>query len=159
MIQTITEFVNWNHFPAVISLVVASIAAWSAIRTSKVNHKNQIDFENRKMKQGMYFAYLDAVGDYGNVGKNRTADDRIENANQWAEAHNKLVLVGNAESINSMMEFEECAKKSNGERQPGEYESVLDHMIKAFRTDLFDDQSVNRNLKPLSLLSVLSNGK
>lgn len=153
MFQAMTEFVNWQHFPAFISVIAASLTAWSAISITKLSRKNQLALENRKMKQDMYFAYLDAIGNYGNTAKNQTDDEIERNTNQWVDAHNRLVLVGNTESINAMMAFEECAKKPMDEQQPGEYESVLDHLIKAFRADLFDDKDVNQNLTQLSLLT------
>ena len=153
MIQAMTELVNWQHFPAFISVIAASLTAWSAIRITKLSRKNQLALENRKMKQDMYFAYLDAIGNYGNTAKNQTDDEKERNTNQWVDAHNRLVLVGNTESINAMMAFEECAKKSTRNQQPGEYKQVLDHLIKAFRADLFDDKAVNQNLTQLSLLT------
>ena len=105
MIKALTDFVNWQHFPAIIAVVVASIAAGAGILSSYITKKNQIALENRRMKQDMYFAYLDAIGDYGNKGKNKTKHDQTEIANKWVEAHNRLVLVGNAESIKAMMEI------------------------------------------------------
>ena len=157
MFQAMTELVNWQHFPAFISVIAASLTAWSAIRITKLSRKNQLALENRKMKQDMYFAYLDAIGNYGNTAKNQTDDEIERNTNQWVDAHNRLVLVGNTESINAMMAFEECAKKSTGNQQPGEYKQVLDHLIKAFRADLFDDKDVNQNLTQLRFLSASIN--
>lgn len=144
-----------KHLPSIISIIVVIISGFITFLTIKVNNKNQIQFEIRKMKQSMYLDYMSAIGDYGNMGKNRTKEEKDKNTNLFVDAHNKLILIGNSKIIRAMDKFEICMKKNDEEREKGEYSIKLDKLIKALRQDLLAKKMVNIGVGRLYLLTLL----
>lgn len=127
----------------VIALVGAFVTIVTALLTNYFTKKNQLRFEERKLKEEYYTNYIKAVS--ANVllkGEDGELDD----------AQNRLLLVGSTDVVKALMAFWDKIKPSAPPLSGNEHDRLLTELIKAMRADLYGRNAVNRGF-PLVHLS------
>ncbi len=129
----------------VIALVGAFVTIVTALLTNYFTKKNQLRFEERKLKEEYYTNYIKAIS--ANVllkGEDGELDD----------AQNRLLLVGSADVVKALMAFFDRIKPSSPPLAGNEHDRLLTELIKAMRADLYGRKAVNKGF-PLVHLSGL----
>lgn len=119
-------------------IIVAILSAFATILvvvlTNYFTKKNQLKFEERKLKEVYYTNYIKAVSN--NVllqGKDGELDD----------AQNRLILVGSSEVVDNLMKFHDRIKPSARDITGEEHDMLLTDLVKAMRKDLYGDKKIN----------------
>lgn len=129
----------------IIAIVGAFVTVVTAILTNYFTKKNQLRFEERKLKEEYYTNYIKAVS--ANVllkGEDGELDD----------AQNRLLLVGSADVVKALMAFFDRIKPSSPPLSGNEHDLLLTELVKAMRADLYGRKAVNKGF-PLVHLSGL----
>lgn len=129
----------------VIAIVGALVTVITAILTNFFTKRNQLRFEERKLKETYYTNYVKAISD--NVllkGEDGELDD----------AQNRMLLVGSSDVVKALMIFHNRIKPSAAPLLPDEHDILLTELIKAMRADLYGTKAVNSGY-PLIHLSGL----
>lgn len=129
----------------VIAIVGAVVTIITAILTNYFTKKNQLRFEERKLKEEHYTNYVKAIS--ANVllkGESGELDD----------AQNRLLLVASPEVVTALMKFYERIKPSSPPLAGSEHDRLLTNLIKEMRADLYGTKAVNKGY-PLIHLSGL----
>ena len=129
----------------VIAIVGAFVTVVTAILTNYFTKKNQLRFEERKLKEEYYTNYIKAVSANALMkGEDGELDD----------AQNRLLLVGSSEVITALMAFFDRIKPSSPPLSGDEHDRLLTEFVKAMRADLYGRRNVNKGF-PLVHLSGL----
>lgn len=117
-----------------VAIVGALVAILTAVITNYLTKRNQLKFEERKLKEEYYTNYVKAISN--NVlmkGEDGELDD----------AQNRLILVGSSEVVRILMQFHDAAKKSAQPISGEEHNKILTNLIKAMRADLYGTKKIN----------------
>lgn len=129
----------------IITLVGAFVTIITAILTNYFTKKNQLRFEERKLKEKYYTNYLQAIS--ANVlmkGEDGCLDD----------AQNRLLLIGNAEVVTALMALFSKTSASAPPLPGEEHDRLLTELMKAMRADLYGRKSVNKGYPLVHLAGV-----
>ena len=121
-----------------VAIVGALVAILTAVITNYLTKRNQLKFEERKLKEEYYTNYVKAISN--NVlmkGEDGELDD----------AQNRLILVGSSEVVRSLMQFHDAAKKSAQPISGEEHDKILTNLIKAMRADLYGTKKVTMTIQ------------
>lgn len=130
-------------FISVLGIISAII---TVALTNYYSKKNQLKFEERKLKEAHYINYINAISN--NVISSNTEDSR----NKFADCQNKLLLVGSADVVNKLMIFHDYIKPPRLENFSVEvHDQLLTDLIKAMRHDLFLSSKVNKKYPNIHL--------
>lgn len=129
----------------IIAIVGAFVTIVTAILTNYFTKRNQLRFEERKLKEEYYTNYIKAIS--ANVLL-RGADGELD------DAQNRLLLVGSADVVKALMTFFDRIKPSSPPLAGNEHDLLLTELVKAMRADLYGRKAVNKGF-PLVHLSGL----
>lgn len=114
--------------------------------------KNQLKFEERKLKEQYYTTFIQALSYH--VVSNHTG----KSLDAVADAQNKLLLVGSPEVVKRLMLYHDYAKLPIPRRDEEKHDQLLTDLIKSMRDDLFKSRNSNKNY-PLVHLSGKTSSK
>lgn len=125
-------------------ILIALLGILTAIITASLsfvfNKKNQITFRERQIKEQYYLEYINSIS-YNVIAQN------VEEAkNKLSDIHNKLLLIGSSDVVNSMEQFHGYLQKNknNSENSYDEHDKLLTNLILAMRKDLYNSK-FNKN--------------
>ena len=126
----------------VIALVGAFVTVVTAILTNYFTKKNQLRFEERKLKEDYYTNYIKAV----------SANALMKGeAGELDDAQNRLLLVGSSEVITALMAFFDRIKPSASPLSGNEHDFLLTELVKAMRADLYGRRNINKGFPTVHL--------
>ncbi len=118
-----------------ISIVVAIISAGLSYYFAK---KLQVNADERRLKEKYYQDYINAVSKVAIDNSDEQAKD------EFANAHNTLPLVGNAEVVRHAMDFHDFIRIGNQQNFTlDEHDRKLRNLIMAMRNDLYKNKKIN----------------
>ncbi|NJD03236.1 MAG: hypothetical protein FIA99_11750 [Ruminiclostridium sp.] len=120
---------NWIQLLVpVISIVVAVV---SAALTYYFAKKQQIQADERRLKEKCYLVFIEALS-------NNVLSDNIEEAkNRLSEAHNQILLIGTAQVADYI-------GPNNKNFSQEEHDRLATELIKSMRVDLYKNRAINR---------------
>ena len=118
----------------IIAILSALVTIMTVVITNYFSKKNQLKFEERKMKEEYYTNYIKALSDNALMRDN---DDELE------DAQNKLILVGSSEVVDNLMKFFDKIRQSAAPISAEEHDRLLTKLVKAMRKDLYGNKKVN----------------
>lgn len=127
-----------------ISIIAAII---SAAVTYYFTKKNQIEANERRLKEQYYLAYIKAVSNM--VLYNNSDEMQI----QLADAQNQLLLIGSAEVVSCVMQFYKYVR-DNGRKETfskNVHDNLLTETLKAMRKDLYPTHDHNKGYPRIEL--------
>lgn len=135
-----------------IQVVIPIIGIVTAIISAAVSYyftkRDQLEANERRLKEKYYLAYIKAVSDIVIL------DDKEMARNNLADAQNQLLLVGSSEVVNNLMKFHDYIKPS-GQEEHGfssvEHDKLLTELMKAMRKDLYKKKNSNINYPTIHL--------
>ena len=129
----------------IIAIVGAVVTIITAILTNYFTKKNQLRFEERKLKEEYYTNYIKAI----------SANVLLKDENgELDDAQNRLLLVASPEVVRALMKLHDKIRPSASPITIEEHDRLLTELIKAMRADLFGTNNINRGY-PLVHLSGL----
>ena len=128
-----------------IAIVGALVTVITAILTNFFTKRNQLRFEERKLKEQYYTNYVKAIS--ANVLL-KAEDGELD------DAQNRLLLIGSSDVVKALMNFFDKIKTSAPPLPGDEHDILLTELIKAMRADLYGTRAVNKGY-PLIHLSGL----
>lgn len=143
-----------------VAIISAIAVIVTAIITHRLTRKNQIKFEERKLKETYYIQYIKALSDNINI------DDPKEAMRILHYAHNNLLLVASTDVVNKLIYFtdmitlsgEKYCKtyniKKNSKEYQDEYAKRLTELMIAFRYDLLGKRKNDKSYPTVKLLSI-----
>lgn len=131
----------------IVALVGAFVTILTAIVTNYLTKRNQLKFEERKLKEEYYTNYVKAISN--NV---LMRDDHAE----LDDAQNRLILVGSTEVVRILMEFHDKIKPSAPPLPGAEHDRILTDLIKAMREDLYGSKKINNGYPTIHLSGLRS---
>ena len=123
-----------------IALFGGLTAIITAILGYYFNKKNQIVFQERQIKEKYYLDYINAIS------FNVISSDLKEAKDKLSDIHNKLLLIGSSEVVDSLEKFhkylqsEKRDKKSDYKR----HDELLTKLLISMRKDLYNSK-FNKN--------------
>ena len=121
----------------IIGIITAIISATFSYYFTK---RNQLEANERKLKEKYYLAYIKAVSDVVIIDNKKAA------RNNLADAQNQLLLTGSSEVVNNLMKFHDYIKPS-GQEEHGfssmDHDKLLTELIKSMRKDLYKNKNCN----------------
>lgn len=126
----------------IVAIVGAFVTVVTAILTNFFTKKNQLRFEECKLKEDYYTNYIMAIS--VNVlmkGEDGELDD----------AQNRLLLVGSTDVVTSLMAFFDKIRPSSPPLSREEHDALLTDLIKAMRADLYRTKTVNKGFPQVHL--------
>ena len=133
-----------------IAIIVAVIGAVVALASSYLAKKNQLKFEQMKLKQSFYLKYIKALSD----NMNNLDDNNATIAEN--HAFNELLLIASPQVLISLYRFKDAVinnLKSNNPNNTVDPE-LLTALIKEIRVDLHGSgKKINEGLDKLYMLS------
>ena len=128
----------------IVQIIITSFGIVTAIITASSSYyfskKNQIEADERRLKEKHYLEYIQAVSDMVVTTDKEKARTRL------AEAQNQLLLIGSSYVVKSVLEFHDYVKPSNQEqREQGKdkHDILLTEIMKAMRCDLYKSKKIN----------------
>ena len=128
----------------IVQIIITAIGIITAIITASLSYyyakKNQLEADERRLKEKYYLAYIQAVSDMV------VAQDREKASASMAEAQNQLLLIGSTDVVSSVLRFHDYVKPSNMEQRattPDIHDELLTEIMKAMRKDLYKDKNIN----------------
>jgi len=122
----------------IIGVIAAIVSATVSYYFTK---KNQLESDERRLKEKYYLEYIQAVSDIVVKTDIESARDRL------ADAQNQLLLVGSSDVVKKLMEFHDYIKPS-GKEEHGFlndiHDNLLNELIKCRRKDLYKNQKINQ---------------
>lgn len=116
------------HTEVILATVGAFVTMFTAIVTNYLTKKNQLKFEERKLKEEYYTNYVKAISH--NVLM-KTDHEELD------DAQNRLILIGSSDVVRILMQFHDKIKPSAPPLSFDEHNRILTDLIKAMRTDLY----------------------
>ena len=118
----------------IVAVLGAFATIFTVVITNFITRRNQLKFEERKLKEVYYTNYIKAIS---NNVLLKGHDGEIE------DAQNRLLLVGSSEVVDNLMKFHNGIKPSALPITSEEHDMLLTDLIKAMRKDLYDTKKVN----------------
>lgn len=131
----------------IVAIVGAFVTILTAIVTNYLTKRNQLKFEERKLKEEYYTNYVKAIS------------DNVLMKEEYAElddAQNRLILVGSADVVRILMHFHDRIKPSAPPLRGREHDEILTELIKAMRADLYGTNKINIGYPLIHLSGVRS---
>ncbi len=129
-----------------VELIIAILSTFTSIMTLIITNyfskRNQLKFDERKLKEEYYINYVKALSE------NVLSIDFNGARNSISDAQNKLLLVGSGEVVKNLMIFHDAVKPSAKVLTGEEHDLLLTDLLKSMRSDLSNDRKVN-NLYPI----------
>ena len=123
-----------------IQVIIPIIGIITAIISYYFTKRNQLEANERKLKEKYYLAYIKAVSDVVIIDNKKAA------RNNLADAQNQLLLTGSSEVVNNLMKFHDYIKPS-GQEEHGfssmDHDKLLTELIKSMRKDLYKNKNCN----------------
>lgn len=137
----------------VVQIVITSLGIITAIITASLSYyfskKNQLEADERRLKEKYYLEYIQSVSDMVVITDKEKARARL------AEAQNQLLLIGSADVVENVLKFHDYVKPSNKEQRENsedKHDMLLTEIMKAMRRDLYKNKRINKSY-PLIHLS------
>ncbi|MEA4853062.1 MAG: hypothetical protein VB082_02150 [Christensenella sp.] len=134
----------------VVAIVGAFVAILTAVITNYLTKRNQLKFEERKLKEEYYTNYVKAI-----INNVLMKDEHTE----LDDAQNRLILVGSADVVRILMQFHDKIKLSAPPLDGEEHDRILTALIKAMRTDLYGTKKINAGYPTIHLSGLRPYGK
>ncbi len=136
----------------IVQIIITTIGVITAIITASLSYyytkKNQLEADERRLKEKYYLAYIQAISDMVVI-------ENIEEArSNLAEAQNQLLLIGSADVVSCVLKFHDYAKLSNVEERKkslDKHDILLTDIMKAMRKDLYRDKNINKGYPVIHL--------
>ena len=122
------------HTEVILATVGAFVTMLTAIVTNYLTKKNQLKFEERKLKEEYYTNYVKAISH--NVLM-KTDHEELD------DAQNRLILIGSSDVVRILMQFHDKIKPSAPPLSFDEHNRILTDLIKAMRADLYGTKKIN----------------
>ena len=129
----------------IVQIVITALGVITAILTASLSYyytkKNQLDADERRLKEKYYLSYIQAVSDMV------LDDDKDKARASFAEAQNQLLLIGSANVVSSVFRYQDYIKPSNQKQRDKEsdkHDILLTDIMKAMREDLYKDKNINK---------------
>ena len=122
------------HTEVILATVGAFVTMLTAIVTNYLTKKNQLKFEERKLKEEYYTNYVKAISH--NVLM-KTGHEELD------DAQNRLILIGSSDVVRILMQFHDKIKPSAPPLSFDEHNRILTDLIKAMRADLYGTKKIN----------------
>jgi len=130
----------------IIQIGIPVIGVITAIITASLSYyytkKNQLNADERRLKEKYYLAYIQAVSD---IVVSRDIEQARDNL---AEAQNQLLLIGSVDVVSNILKFHDYIKPS-GQKEHGfsieEHDFLLTEIMKSMRMDLYKNKNINLN--------------
>ncbi len=133
-------------------LIIAILSTFTSIMTliitNYLSKRNQLKFDERKLKEEYYINYVKALSE------NVLSTDFNSARNSISDAQNKLLLVGSGEVVQNLMIFHDAVKPSSKELTGEEHDLLLTKLIKSMRSDLYNDRKVNKHYPVIHLTGI-----
>lgn len=129
----------------IIAIIGTATTIVTIALTNFFTKKNQLRFEERKLKEDYYITYIRAISD--SVVSNHAEVTR----DNLADIQNKLLLVASADVVSKLMVFHDYIQASNKEFEASHHDKLLRDLIMAMREDLFSNKKVNSNYPEIHL--------
>jgi hypothetical protein len=115
--------------------------------TNYFTKKNQLRFDERKLKEEYYMKFIEALSDNVNLSDKEAAK------NSLAYAWNRLILVSSVDVIQKLLKFEDEVDRiiTNKGGTEEAHNSALTELIKAIRVDLFGAKKINIDYPRISI--------
>jgi len=135
---------NWIQLLVpVISIVLAKI---SAALTYYFSKRRQILSDERRLKEKFYLEYINALSLLV------LSDDLEGSKDRAAEAHNNIILIGSADVVNNLQQYNNYISVSNkAPRSQNEHDRLLTELIRSMRTDLYKNKKVNNGYPTIGI--------
>ncbi len=117
-----------------VAIISASVTILTVVITNYYTKKNQLKFEERKIKEEYYSNYIKALS---NNVLQHDSDGELD------DAQNRLILVGSSEVVDNLMKFFDRIKQSAPPLPGEEHDILLTNLVKAMRKDLYGSKKVN----------------
>lgn len=134
----------------IVAIVGAFVTILTAIVTNYLTKRNQLKFEERKLKEEYYTNYVKAISN--NV---LMKDEHAE----LDDAQNRLILVGSSDVVRILMQFHDKIKLSAPPLSGKEHDRILTDLIKAMRADLYGTTKINDGYPTIHLSGIRPHGK
>ncbi|MDD3831517.1 MAG: hypothetical protein PHW00_02540 [Clostridia bacterium] len=128
-----------------IALIGTCTAVITIALTNYYAKRNQLKFEERKLKEQYYTTFIEAVSN--SVISNHAEQTR----DALADAQNKLLLVGSPEVVKDLMVFHDYVKPSATNFTVEKHDELLTALLKSMRKDLFSNKDSNKNYPTIHL--------
>lgn len=128
---------------AILGIVAAAI---SIALTNYFSKKNQLIFEERKLKEAHYIRFIDTVSEM------LTSSFTEKTRKDFAHIQNNLYLVASQEVVCNLVIFNDFLNASPVSRE--KHNELLTNLIKAMRADLYGTHKVNTNYPIIELRTV-----
>lgn len=138
-------------------LIVAILGIVSAVITVALTNyyskKNQMKFEERKLKEVYYTNFICSVSNCVVSNNSEGAREKL------ADSQNKLLLIGGSSVVSKLMIFHDYIKPSNNSFSSEKHDKLLTDLIKEMREDLFLSSKINENYPIIHLTGKNKNNK
>ena len=134
----------------IVAIVGALVAMLTAVITNYLTKKNQLKFEERKLKEEYYTNYVKAISN--NV---LMKDEHAE----LDDAQYRLILVGSADVVRILMQFHNKIQLSAPPISGEEHDRILTDLVKAMRADLYGTKKINDGYPMVHLSGLRPYGK
>jgi hypothetical protein len=121
----------------VVAIISAFVTIMALIGSNYLTKKNQLKFDERKLKEEYYTNYIKALSE------NVLSTDFNKARDSLSDAQNRLILVGSSEVVRNLMIFHDAVKPSANELSGEEHDKLLSELIKSMRKDLYGFKKVN----------------
>lgn len=116
----------------VIAIIGTVTTIVTAILTNYFTKKNQLNFNERQLKEKYYLEYIEAISK--NINNIAEEDDETINENH---AFNRLILIGSEDMINKLYKFQDLRirqlKYNDVLEYDKKYTTALNDLIKSMR--------------------------
>ncbi len=129
----------------IVAILSALVAILSVVITNYLTKRNQLKFEERKLKEEYYTNYVKAIS------KNVLMQDSFA---ELDDAQNRLILVASPEVVTILMQFHDKIKPSAPPLSGEEHDKILTELIKAMRCDLYATKKINKGYPTIHLSGI-----
>ena len=136
----------------IVQIIITAIGIITAIITASLSYyftkKNQLEADERRLKEKYYLAYIQAISDMVVVENKEEALDNL------AEAQNQLLLIGSANVVSCVLQFHDYLKPSNEDERKkchDKHDILLTDIMKAMRKDLYKNSNINKGYPVIHL--------
>jgi hypothetical protein len=131
---------------ALIALIGTATAVITVAITNYYSKKNQLQLEERKLKEEYYLSFLEALSKSAILKTNNIRDN-------FSDAQNRLLLIASPLVVEKLMIFHKYIMPSNIHLHPQleRHDELLRDLLLAMRADLFQNKKVNKNYPEIYL--------
>lgn len=140
-----------NSIQGLVSLILAIISASLSYYFAQ---KLQINAGERALKEKYYQAYINAVSKVAIDNNSQKAKE------EFANEHNRLILIGSSAVVSLAMEFHNYIRVGNSADFTIErHDELLTTLVKAMRNDLYGSKKANYQYPLIHLCGTSKNEK